>query len=300
MFFAYQGLSKKGVLYMITKDQITSIRILPNDKKTFPTEDDFLFFIKDTLIRRGGYYYFPGSMMNAPSGTLVLFQYSGKIYACAVLLESSKEKVVSEGYEYAGYYHFDSDTVTVFENSIDKESMKLIYPDFDSFNQSKQVVPLECLDLILGIINRDHQNLNNDKTYTENVLNILEGKEREAVVKVRVNQGAFRQRLLERYGKCCLCGVSNQDLLIASHIKPWNVSSPSEKTDVNNGFLMCPNHDALFDHGFISFNNSGKIIVSDKLSLSDRIFTNINESMQIKLTEKNKEYLEYHRKMVLL
>lgn len=300
MFFTYQGLSKKGILYMITKDEITSIRILPNDKKTFPTEEDFLFFIKDTLIRRGGYYYFPGSMMNAPSGTLVLFQYSGKIYACAVLLESSKEKVVSEGSEYAGYYHFDSNTVTVFENSIDKEAMKLVCPNFVSFNQSKQVVPLECLDKILDVIDNDHQKPNNDKEVVENVLNILEGKEREAVVKVRVNQGTFRQRLIERYGKCCLCGVSNQDLLIASHIKPWNVSSPSEKTDVNNGFLMCPNHDALFDHGFISFNNSGKIIVSDKLSQSDRIFTNISESMQIKLTEKNKEYLEYHRKMVLL
>ena len=300
MFFTYQGFSKKGRLYMITKDPITSIRILPNDKKTFPTEEDFLFFIKNTLIRRCGYYYFPGSMMNASFGTLVLFQYSGKIYACAVLLESAKEKVVSEGSEYAGYYHFDSDTVTVFENPIDKDVMKLIYPDFVSFNQSKQVVPLECLNKILDVIDKDHQKLNNDKAVTENVLNILEGKEREAVVKVRENQGAFRQSLIERYGKCCLCGVSNQDLLIASHIKPWNVSSPSEKTDVNNGFLMCPNHDALFDHGFVSFDNNGKIIVSDKLSQSDRIFTNISESMRIELTDKNKEYLEYHRKMVLL
>lgn len=42
----------------------------------------------------------------------------------------------------------------------------------------------------------------------------LEGKEKQAVVKVRVNQGEFRNRLLRKYKKCCLCGVSNPALLV--------------------------------------------------------------------------------------
>ena len=58
---------------------IESIRILPNDKKTFVTEEDFKNFIKKQLVNRGGYYYFPNQMMRCPDNTLVLFQYDGKI-----------------------------------------------------------------------------------------------------------------------------------------------------------------------------------------------------------------------------
>lgn len=42
---------------------IASIRILPNSKSTFPTDQDFRVFVEKTMIDRGGYYYFPGNMM---------------------------------------------------------------------------------------------------------------------------------------------------------------------------------------------------------------------------------------------
>ena len=57
----------------------------------------------------------------------------------------------------------------------------------------------------------------------------IEGEMREAVVKVRVNQNVFRDRLLLNHSKCCLCGVSNPELLVASHIKPWAESSPDDR-----------------------------------------------------------------------
>ena len=125
-------------------------------------------------------------------------------------------------------------------------------------------------------------------------LNIC-GTDKEAVVKSRVNQGVFRARLLNRYDSCCLCGVSNPQLLVASHIKPWSMCKPSEKLDVDNGFLLCAGHDRLFDLGYISFSGDGKIMISNELSKIDQIFTNVNESIKIKLTEENKEYLKYHR-----
>ena len=68
-----------------------------------------------------------------------------------------------------------------------------------------------------------------------------------------------------------------------------------EKLDVDNGFLMCPNHDKLFDQGWITFDDNGNIIVSDELSEIDRVFMNIRNAMKIQLTEKNKAYLLYHR-----
>ena len=122
----------------------------------------------------------------------------------------------------------------------------------------------------------------------------LEGK--EAVVKVRVKQGEFRGRLLLKYDKCCLCGVSNPALLVASHIKPWSVCEPEERLDENNGFLLCPNHDKLFDSGLISFEDTGEIIISNELSEFDKLFMNIKPSMRIKnLNVDQRKFLNYHR-----
>lgn len=106
--------------------------------------------------------------------------------------------------------------------------------------------------------------------------------------------------MLKRYNnKCCQCAVKNQKFLIASHIKPWAKSEPKEKADIDNGFLMCPNHDRLFDKGYITFDDDGTIIISDKLAKDDMIFLNVDSKMHIEqLTKGNKEYLEFHRKKV--
>ena len=126
----------------------------------------------------------------------------------------------------------------------------------------------------------------------------IEGIEREAIVKQRVNQGVFRDRLLSRYEHCCMCNVRNKSLLMASHIKPWSESSPEEKIDPDNGFLLCPNHDRLFDKGWITFEDNGKIVISDELEQVDRMFMNVSDNMKISLRKENKKYLEYHRKNV--
>ena len=129
----------------------------------------------------------------------------------------------------------------------------------------------------------------------------IDGKSKKAIVNVRINQGKFRDLLLKRYNnKCCLCGVKNQTLLTASHIKPWADSEPKEKSDVDNGFLMCPNHDKLFDKGYITFDDDGKIIISDRLTENNRVFLNVDSKMHIEitLTEGNKKYLKFHRENI--
>ena len=126
----------------------------------------------------------------------------------------------------------------------------------------------------------------------------LEGKEKDVIIKARVNQSEFRQQLLERYQKCCLCSITDKALLIASHIKPWCESEASEKLDVENGFLLCPNHDKLFDSGLISFADNGKTMISKHLKYDDISALNINENILIPLTEANKKYLTYHREHI--
>lgn len=126
----------------------------------------------------------------------------------------------------------------------------------------------------------------------------VDGASQKAIVNVRVNQDIFRNYLLKRYKRCCLCGVENPTLLIASHIKPWAESEPKEKLDVDNGFLMCPNHDKLFDKGYITFDDDGKIIISGILTENDKVFLNIDSRMHIKLTESNKKYLKFHQENI--
>ena len=128
----------------------------------------------------------------------------------------------------------------------------------------------------------------------------VEGASKKAIIKARVNQGIFRDLLLKRYNKCCLCGLANNTLLIASHIKPWAESEPKEKLDVDNGFLMCPNHDKVFDKGYITFDDDGKIIISDTLSDDDKTFLNVDSRKHIELTESNKKYLKFHRENVFI
>ncbi|MCR4950702.1 MAG: HNH endonuclease [Solobacterium sp.] len=139
-----------------------------------------------------------------------------------------------------------------------------------------------------------------DFSTEETAFKNLKGFEREAVVKARVNQSAFRTALLNKYGKCVLCSINKQQFLIASHIKPWVVSDEDEKTNTENGLLLCPNHDKLFDTGFISFSNTGKILISKELDEETLLSMNIHPSMSIDMSEKQKAFMEYHRKHIFV
>ena len=82
-------------------------------------------------------------------------------------------------------------------------------------------------------------------------------------------QQMYRNRLIQAFGqKCLLCGIQNKELLVASHIKAYVACATiKEKIDNNNGFLLCANHDKLFDRFLITFDaRSGKIKVSPKLT----------------------------------
>ena len=121
--------------------------------------------------------------------------------------------------------------------------------------------------------------------------------EKEAVIKERVNQSKFRAALLSKYDrKCCLCGVDYENVLIASHIQPWaECTDNKDKLSPNNGLLLCPNHDKLFDSGCISFDDDGKIIISSQLTNENRKLLCVNDNMQIDLPSDSKRFMEYHR-----
>ena len=98
---------------------------------------------------------------------------------------------------------------------------------------------------------------------------------------------------------CKLCKLNIEELLIASHIKPWKDSDNKERIDLFNGFLLCPTHDKLFDIGLISFEDSGEIIISDEIEEKNYEKLNINKGLKIEINVENKKYLKWHRENVL-
>ncbi|MGY0213414.1 HNH endonuclease [Bacillus cereus] len=124
---------------------------------------------------------------------------------------------------------------------------------------------------------------------------VLDETEKESVVKARIGQSIFKKALLVVEKKCKMCGVSDERFLVASHIKRWSQSNHKERLDVNNGLLLCPNHDVLFDKGYISFEDDGKIVISDILNEATKVFLNVNETMNIRMNEGQRKYMKWHR-----
>lgn len=119
-------------------------------------------------------------------------------------------------------------------------------------------------------------------------------QEKLQLIKARKGQGIYRNNLLKIEFSCRITGVSNINFLTASHIKPWCKSSNVEKIDGNNGLLLSPHVDKLFDRGYISFKDNGDILIKD---FALEVF--IKWGLEIKnvgpFNKKQCAYLAYHR-----
>ena len=143
----------------------------------------------------------------------------------------------------------------------------------------------------------------NGEQILDNYKDIPNGYEKETLIKQRVHQQFFRQAVLASYnGACCITGLSNPELLVASHIKPWKDSTSNEKTDPKNGLCLNSLYDKAFYRGFITISDKYEIIVSNKIrdicngESVDKFF-NVLKGHKINLPEKflpQKEYLQYH------
>jgi putative restriction endonuclease len=94
----------------------------------------------------------------------------------------------------------------------------------------------------------------------------LKGTEREAVIKIRVNQRYFRDMILASYGStCAVCGLPFFELLVASHIVPW---SHDENLRMNpcNGICLCGTHDLAFERGLLRIHSDFSLYVSQSVA----------------------------------
>jgi putative restriction endonuclease len=117
----------------------------------------------------------------------------------------------------------------------------------------------------------------------------------------RIGQDVFRSGLLEFWdGRCAISGLAIPDLLRASHIKPWaSCDSDAERLDIYNGLLLSPHLDLLFDRGFITVGDDGRVVVSGLLSESDRRLLGVDRDLTVSgLQRGHLAYLPWHRELV--
>ncbi len=139
-----------------------------------------------------------------------------------------------------------------------------------------------------------------EKKISENVN--ISTTERESIVKARIGQGKFREQLLAKYGSCIISGIDISKALVASHIKPWAVSTNEERISVNNGLLLSATYDRLFDSGLITFVNEGKLIISRFVSEENRNKLQIKNGQVYKLQSnmQMRNFLEYHNDVIFI
>jgi putative restriction endonuclease len=131
----------------------------------------------------------------------------------------------------------------------------------------------------------------------------LSETERTALVRSRRGQGVFRDRVRSVERACRITRVDNPEHLIASHCKPWRHANNEERLDGENGLLLTPTIDHLFDRGFISFEDDGRLLISpvaDKRSMQKMGITTDARVDVGAFAEGQRRYLDYHRGRIFL
>jgi len=126
--------------------------------------------------------------------------------------------------------------------------------------------------------------------------------EKQAIIKARRGQGLFKNRLFNIEKECRLTGITNPNHLIGSHIKPWaKCDNNTERLDGNNGLLLAPQIDHLFDKGYISFEDDGTLLISSFSDLNSlqKLGVIVDQPVNVGLFNEDQQYyLRYHRENV--
>lgn len=156
----------------------------------------------------------------------------------------------------------------------------------------------EALDAIANLPGEESDAAENQKEQELKSDSSIPEKDKEALIRARRGQGLFRQRVLAIEPYCRLTGVSDPRFLRASHIKPWAQSTNQECLDGNNGLMLSPHADHLFDQGYISFEQSGRVLIKDGIAEILRDWSLGEKTLGKPFTDAQDVYLAYHRSVV--
>ena len=131
----------------------------------------------------------------------------------------------------------------------------------------------------------------------------VQDTEKEAIIRARRGQGLFKERVMAIESRCRITLVENPVHLVASHCKPWRDSTNEERLNGENGLLLTPSIDHLFDRGFIGFEDSGKLIISPVAHRPSLARMGIETERVVNVggfSEGQRRFLDFHRNSVLL
>lgn len=133
------------------------------------------------------------------------------------------------------------------------------------------------------------------------------GETRQALTTQRIKQHFFRRSVLSSYrGRCCMSGLTDSRLLIASHIVPWS-SDKANRLNPSNGLCLSAIHDRAFDTGLVCLADDFTIIISDELKRCGNLF--VKEVLlplngkRIELPERfapQPEFVAWHRNSIFV
>lgn len=166
--------------------------------------------------------------------------------------------------------------------------------------QIEKLIQINLLEVRVNFIDSDPFLDMLERTEEEKIQNSsLDETTKRALVDSRRGQGKFKRNVAEVLSQCVITGLKDKNFLIASHIKPWVKSNNIERLDGNNGLLLAPHIDQLFDRGYISFNKEGYLILNPKLPQQ------VIEAYELEKCQKHyifnhkqHEYLQYHREVI--
>lgn len=122
--------------------------------------------------------------------------------------------------------------------------------------------------------------------------------QRLQLAKARVGQGLFRKRVIVLDGACRVTGVTDTRVLVASHIKPWREADNADRLNGNNGILLSPHVDALFDEELLSFEDNGQMLVHPSLSPDVLYRWSIDPARRVEpFREEQRSFLSRHREL---
>jgi DNA-cytosine methyltransferase len=145
---------------------------------------------------------------------------------------------------------------------------------WDEFHADWEKLALKC-----ALLNQQLQTVSPTLVESALVDNLdltdFSGETRQVLTEQRVKQNFFRRAVLASYrGRCCMSGLSDSRLLVASHIVPW-CKDKLNRLNPSNGLCLSALHDKAFDRGLITLSNDFTILVSDQLhKLSSDWFVN--------------------------
>ncbi len=140
-----------------------------------------------------------------------------------------------------------------------KSTSRIDQQVWDEFTADPESIAFEAEQTYAAALNQE------PRTTDEIEWEDVQGLDRTALTKVRVNQSFFRSLILTGYqSQCAVCGLPIAQLLVAAHIIPWSVDQ-SQRMNPRNGLCLCMLHDKAFDTGLLWIAADYKIQVAEQL-----------------------------------